>query len=320
MDNLTIFSEFNGSVDSERGIIHGVSLIKAGEARGHGMQIDATTLSQVLTASKTYKSGVKVKLDHEGGAGDIVGIIKNIRMSNDGNKVIGDLHLLETHPKRAYILELANTAPDTFGLSISFENKPEVIGNDIMARCSRIRSADIVADPAANSGLFAERVDTLTDSMDENLTDLTAKNSEEFSKIASRIEEMEGVIKSLSEAIAKLTAAEEEEAEAEKTETEPTATEPEEKKADLSELNAKLDALSEAIKLGAGNTIKSPSANGSDVEVASDEPTTPKTFSEIVDALVKEGKSKVEATNFAVKNHPSEHRAFLVSLGCISNN
>jgi hypothetical protein len=42
-------------VDAQKGIIFGVSVISIGEARGHNMFVDRTTLEQFLKVAKTHK-------------------------------------------------------------------------------------------------------------------------------------------------------------------------------------------------------------------------------------------------------------------------
>jgi len=149
----TFFSVLQGRVDRETGIIHGVAVITKGPALGHGMSVDDTTLAQVMEQAKTYSGGLKVKLDHTNSASEIVGFLSGFAI--DGSTVRADLHLLRSSPRREYILELAETIPDTFGLSIAFSGTDEKIGEHWFARCTEIYSADIVSEPAANpSGLF----------------------------------------------------------------------------------------------------------------------------------------------------------------------
>lgn len=146
------FREF-ATIDHEAGVIRDVSVITVGPALGHGVQVDATTLAQVKACAETYANGLKVKMTHEGDAGDIVGRLTNFRI--EGDQLFADLHLLRSSPHRGYILELAETIPDTFGLSIAFSGPIEEIDEQRFARCVEIYSADIVSEPAANpTGLF----------------------------------------------------------------------------------------------------------------------------------------------------------------------
>jgi hypothetical protein len=326
-NNIKLFSEFgSGRIDDDAGILHGVSLIQQGEARGHGVQVDQTTLSEVLKACGRFKSGVKVKLTHGGNAGDIVGIIKNARMNDEGNKVVGDMHLMATHPKRNYLLELARTAPDTFGLSISFEKNPPLITEKgIFVRCKRLRSADIEADPAANEdGLFSEEVDIAENSMElSELKAIADKNAEDISAFSTRLAELEEFTIQLKSAMDAKTVANGDGDEDEDDGKDKKDEDEEDEKLSagndkLVELASKIDALNEAIKLGAAIGGKNPAA-GAEGSLPTEDSKKPQTFSEIVDSLVSSGKSRTDATDFAVKNHPNEHKAHLISLGCFNS-
>ena len=149
----TFFSVLEGRVDREANVIRGVAVITKGPALGHGMFVDDLTLQQVVEQAKTYAGGLKVKLDHTNSASEIVGYLREFRI--EGESVRADLYLLRSSPRREYILELAETIPDTFGLSIAFSGSDEKLGDNWFARCAEIYSADIVSEPAANpSGLF----------------------------------------------------------------------------------------------------------------------------------------------------------------------
>lgn len=147
------------NVDSAAGVIRSVAVITRGPALGHGMMIDATTLAQVKASAESYSGGLKVKMTHQGDAGDIVGYLTNFAIA--GDKLTADFHLLRTAPQREYVLEIASRIPDSFGMSIAFSGQAEEIGGVRYARCSEIYSCDLVSEPAANpDGLFARRFDT----------------------------------------------------------------------------------------------------------------------------------------------------------------
>lgn len=146
------------AVDLSGGVIRGVSVITEGPALGHGMMVDATTLAQVKACAEEYAGGLKVKIStqrgHLGDVAEIVGYLRAFRI--EGTKLLADLHLLETSPHRAFILEMAQKIPDTFGLSIAFSGPVEKRDEVAFARCSEIYSADLVSEPAANpTGLFS---------------------------------------------------------------------------------------------------------------------------------------------------------------------
>lgn len=149
----------SAKVDRKGGILYGVAVITEGPALGHGMLVDATTLEQVKACAETYRGGLKVKMDHWSTVNDIVGYLRNFRIEE--NVLRADLQLLNSAPTREYVLELAETIPDTFGLSIAFAGVDERSQSEsgmeiVLARCAEIYSADLVDDPAANpTGLFA---------------------------------------------------------------------------------------------------------------------------------------------------------------------
>lgn len=152
-------------IDAEKSVILGVSVITEGEAKGHGVLIDAQTLSEVKTSAEAFKGGVKVKINHGTGFDAIVGTLKDFRI--DGSHLRADLHLLKSHALYDQILEIASTFPESFGLSISFSGVTEEKGDVQYARCDELYSVDLVDDPAANpSGLFSARdVDSRKDDM-----------------------------------------------------------------------------------------------------------------------------------------------------------
>lgn len=148
-----LFTALGGTIDKERGIIKGVSVVTIGDAEGHGLKIDPVTLGQVKTAAEANAS-VQVKIDHWSGFEGIVGTLQGF--SIDGDRLRADLHLLDNHPARARVLEMAEKMPGGFGLSIVFLGEPETINGTAFARCSELFSVDLVDRPAANpTGLFA---------------------------------------------------------------------------------------------------------------------------------------------------------------------
>jgi hypothetical protein len=176
MQKLTLFAAATGSqVDREAGILRGVSVITEGEAKGHGMIVDSVTLDQVKACAETYVDGLRVKMDHCTGIDAMVGVLRDFMI--DGIQLRADLHLLKSHEDFEKILEMAETMPGSFGLSISFSGSSEEVeiteddseeiepnsgelpsgGVEIVhaARCMEIYSCDIVDQPAANpTGLF----------------------------------------------------------------------------------------------------------------------------------------------------------------------
>lgn len=301
MEQVITFAASTGAIDSEAGIIRGVSLITKGPALGHGVMIDDKTLEQVKTAAEQYSGGLKVKLDHSGGAGDIVGYIDALRI--DGEKLLGDLHLLQNSPHRAYILEIAQRIPDTFGLSIAFSGPSEKSSDKLttLQRCSEIYSVDLVSEPAANpSGFFARKLKQLQNGEVEQPSaeiEIELPMNEEMKKA------IEGMIQSammgMSDKIAKLESA------LPPVEEKPAAMSAQNEVVQLAANAAALAAVKEFAK-----SFGAPAA-----PVASAEAPKPvvqaQKFEEIVAAKASELKGdKSAAIAFAIKNHADLYVAY----------
>lgn len=151
--NQKLFSSITGKADRSSGIISNVSVATVGEAKGHEIRIDSTTLEQIKIAAERAES-VQVKVDHWSGFDGIVGTLRAFRV--EGDHLRADLHLLENHPARTRILEMAEKMPGNFGLSIAYVGVSEEKEGTAFARVTELLSVDLVDAPAANpSGLFA---------------------------------------------------------------------------------------------------------------------------------------------------------------------
>lgn len=298
------FAAASGAIDAESGIIRGVSLITEGPALGHGVMVDAKTLEQVKAAAEAYDGGLKVKLDHNSGAGDIVGFIDNLRI--DGPKLLGDLHLLENSPHRAYILEIASKIPDTFGLSIAFSG-PSEIGADkktILQRCSEIYSVDIVSEPAANpTGFFSRKlkqfqtVEGETETEEPEIEITIPMNEETKKAIAGMIE---SAMMGLSERLSKLESA------LPKPEDKPAAMSAQNDVVQLAANKAAEAALKEFAK-----TIGAPAAPVVSAEAPAAKKEESKKFEDLFKAKREELKGDFAAAMlFCTKNHSTEYVAY----------
>jgi len=297
------FAASTGAIDANAGVIRGVSLITEGPALGHGVMVDSKTLQQVKNAAEAYEGGLKVKLDHNSGAGDIVGFIDNLRI--DGPKLLGDLHLLENSPHRAYILEIASKIPDTFGLSIAFSG-PSEIGADkktILQRCSEIYSVDIVSEPAANpTGFFSRKLKQLQAVEGETETEepeieITIPMNEETKKAIAGM--IESAMMGLSERLSKLESA------MPKPEEKPAAMSAQQDAIQLAANKAAEAALKEFAK-----TIGAPAA-----PVVSAEPAAKKEESKKFEDLFRAKREELKgdfsaAMQFCTKNHSNEYLAY----------
>jgi hypothetical protein len=301
MEHVITFAASAGVIDAQTGIIRGVSLITKGPALGHGVMIDDKTLQQVKSAAEQYAGGLKVKLDHSGGAGDIVGYIDTLRI--EGEKLLGDLHLLETSPHRGYILEIAERIPDTFGLSIAFSGPSEKSADKLttLQRCSEIYSVDLVSEPAANpNGFFSRKLKQLQNGeveQPEAKIEIELPMNDEMKKA------IEGMIQSalmgMNEKLAKLESA------LPPVEEKPAAMSAQNDVVQLAANTAALAAVKEFAK-----SFGAPAA-----PIASAEAPKPvvqaQKFEDVVAAKATELKgNKSAAISFAIKNHADLYAAY----------
>ena len=272
-------------------IIEGVSIISVGEAKGHGLFVDDITLQEVKACAESYAGGVKVNLDHGAGIRDIVGFCDNFRII--GEKLVADLNLLETAEKRAYVLEIAERMPDTFGISIAFSGPVREKDGRSFASCTELYSADLVQTPAANpTGLFsftAKSVDTSAKQMDDDKTKM--ENGEDEVSIADIIERLTALETAFGDYKSKMEEAPKDE---EKMEDAPMV---EEKDSEMSKLSAKLDLI--ISNFGSAPLKASTVAN--EVEKLS--------LKSIIDNKTRELGSRTAAIKFAMTNHPAEYIA-----------
>jgi hypothetical protein len=159
LPKLTAFATAEvGSIDAEKGLIRGISVITVGPVAGHEFYADSETLKTVMASAKEY-NGLKVKLNHGSDVGSIVGYLDSFRI--DGDQLRADFHLLQSSDHSNYVLELASTVPEQVGMSIAFSFESEKVeGLPFPAvRCIEIYSCDLVDSPAANAGgLFSTKM------------------------------------------------------------------------------------------------------------------------------------------------------------------
>jgi len=278
---------FVGQIDESTGVIHDVAVITEGRALGHGVNIDATTIEQVKAQAETYSGGLKVKMDHGGGAADIVGYLTDFRIA--GNKLIANFHVLQNTPHRAYIFEIADKIPDTFGMSIAFSGPTEMASDKktVLQRCSEIYSCDLVSEPAANAdGLFSMKPE-----------ELSPMNDEDKKAIAGMIE---SAMMGLGERLSKL---------------ESMLPKPDDKEVAMASRNDEIKLAAEAAGLAAVKEFAKSFGAPVTKAIASEAPAAPapaaaQKFEELVAAKATELKSKSAAIAFCVQNHKNEYAAY----------
>jgi len=145
-----------GDEEMEANDFGGVSILEIGEAKGHDLYVDKMSLEKAMEIMKKAPNGVKVKMNHGSGLDAVVGFARNARI--EGDKLVADLKLLKNSPHYGLIKEMADEAPDQFGISLAFVNESETIDGKDYIRPQSIASADLVSSPAATNGLFEEVV------------------------------------------------------------------------------------------------------------------------------------------------------------------
>jgi hypothetical protein len=166
------------AINSEEGIMSGVSLISVGEAKGHELFVDEDSIESILSVIKDTK--LPSYLTHRGALFEDrltkeIGYFNNFRIKD--NKIVGDFHAFKSFKDddaKTYrrLFEMAEQIPERFGLSIVFSanqvwatekgdvetlDKPDdALFEYPSIRVNEVMSADFVDTPAANEkGLFS---------------------------------------------------------------------------------------------------------------------------------------------------------------------
>jgi len=270
-------------------VIEGVSIISVGEAKGHGLFVDAQTLREVKACAETYAGGVKVNLDHGAGIKDIIGFVDNFRIV--GEKLLGDLNLLQSAERRDYVLEIAEKLPDTFGISIAFSGPVREIDGKRFASCEELYSADLVQTPAANpTGLFsfeAKRVDNFSSDMEDAKIEIEPSDEPSLADIVARLSALETAFGDYKNKMEEMPKEEE------------MAEEPKAEESEMSKLSAKLDTI-------IANFGAAPMKGSAAAEVKAEGKLDLKA---LIESKTAELGSKTAAIKFAMANHPAEYIA-----------
>jgi len=151
-------SSINRAVDTERGVIRNVKV--CGIASKNGRVYPET----VLRSSAHLYEGVPVNVNHPDGDPlkprvyqDRFGVLRNARFAGAPNPgVYADLHY---NPKHAIAEQFAwdvQNNPEAMGLShnATVNSRPIAGGKVAIESIVRVRSADLVADPATTNSIF----------------------------------------------------------------------------------------------------------------------------------------------------------------------
>jgi hypothetical protein len=129
-----------------------VSILTVGEAKGHDLLIDQTSLEQALAVAQTMKR-IKVTMGHGAQVDGILGYLDGFVIK--GDRLMGDLTLFST-TQAQFVQHLAEVLPEGFGLSLTFSGVPDQVGGNRYARVSEILDVSVVSNPAANpAGMFS---------------------------------------------------------------------------------------------------------------------------------------------------------------------
>ncbi len=142
-------------VDREAGVIREVKILGYASANGRRYAPEA-----VRRAVGLYE-GIRVNVDHppaarpeaERSLAARFGMLRNVAVRDDG--LYGDLHYLRSHPLAELTVEAAERMPEALGLSHNAEGRvTQQAGLAVVEEIVRVRSVDLVADPATTRSLF----------------------------------------------------------------------------------------------------------------------------------------------------------------------
>ena len=148
------FSSPRRKIDKENGVVSGVKILGV-KSRNNRVY----PLATLRDAAPLYENA-KVNVNHPDGSPtesrkyqDRVGSIKNVTIQENG--LYGDFHFNPKHPLAEQMLWDAEKAPENFGFSHNVEAVVRLEnGAQVVDKIVRVRSVDLVADPATTSGLF----------------------------------------------------------------------------------------------------------------------------------------------------------------------
>ena len=293
----------------------GVSILEVGEAKGHDLFVDKTSLETALKLMQSAKNGTKAKMNHGSGLEAVVGFLRNPRI--DGDKLVADLRLLRNSPHYGLIKEMASEAPDQFGVSLAFVNESETINGKDYIRPQSIASADLVSSPAATNGLFEEMVKFMEklgyvqggktipavakEAVEESPLDKKDKSNMENNDYKKDMDEIKVRLSALEEA---MKPKDEEKKEEMKSEEAPKIVI---EKEDEDEKEETKEEMSEVVKKVLTEFGIKPIPASPSIEVPSEKKEEPKTFEALVAAHSDYGTSKLKAMKAVMLSNPNEY-------------
>lgn len=148
-----VFESKDLKVDRDLGVIRGVKVL--GHVSANGREYSKSAVSK----ARTMYEGLRVNINHPKKAGDQrdladrFGRLTRVREASDG--LYADLEYLKSHPLAEMATEAAERMPDQLGLSHNAEGRVVTRnGKQLVEEIIRVRSVDLVSDPATVRGLF----------------------------------------------------------------------------------------------------------------------------------------------------------------------
>ena len=191
-ENVLEFFDFSSpqrKIDKENGVVSGVKILGVKSRNNRIYPIET-----LRDAAPLYENA-KVNVNHPDGSPnesrkyqDRVGSIKNVTLQENG--LYGDFHFNPKHPLAEQMLWDAERAPENFGFSHNVEAVVRLEnGAQVVDKIVRVRSVDLVADPATTSGLFeSERATQTIAPVNDADIDVSAPNGATF---AARLQTLE---------------------------------------------------------------------------------------------------------------------------------
>jgi hypothetical protein len=300
--------------DMEEMELGGVSILEVGEAKGHDLFVDKTSLETALKLMQSAKNGTKAKMNHGSGLEAVVGFLRNPRI--EGDKLVADLRLLRNSPHYGLIKEMASEAPDQFGVSLAFVNESETINGKDYIRPQSIASADLVSSPAATNGLFEEMVKFMEklgyvqggksipavakEAVEEAPLDKKDKSNMENTDYKKDMDEIKVRLSALEEAMKP-------KEEMKKEEMAEEAPKIVIEKEDEDKKEEKTEEMSEVVKKVLTEFGIKPIPASPSIEVPSEKKEEPKTFEALVAAHSDYGTSKLKAMKAVMLSNPKEY-------------
>ena len=144
--------------DRSNGVLRGVKLLGLRSKNGR------TYREAALRSAMSLYEGAKVNVNHPAGDPlaardyrDRLGVIRNVCVK-PGDGLFGDLHYNPKHALSEQLAWDAEHAPENVGLSHNVVARTTRQGTDLVVEAiTRVRSVDLVADPATTSGLFEHK-------------------------------------------------------------------------------------------------------------------------------------------------------------------